>query len=79
MAQSRSDEQLANFVHNIVTLRRAHGLSKRAMAKILHISLYSLNQMGNGHFPPHLGVEALVFAAIHFRIPAHELLSRRLG
>lgn len=79
MSQFNSDEQLANFVHNIITLRRAHGLSKRVMAQILHISLYSLNQMENGRFPPHLDVKALVSAAIHFRIPAHELLSHRLG
>lgn len=79
MPESRSDEHLSNFVHNIFILRRSHGLSKRAMAEILHISLYSLNQIEKGQLPPHLGVEALIFAAIHFRIPAHELLSRRLG
>lgn len=78
MPASRTEDQLANFVHNVAALRRSHALSKRAMAKILHISPRTINRMEEGHIPPGLKVDTIYYTAAYFRISAPELLRRRL-
>ncbi len=77
MPTSRSEEQLANFVHNVAVLRRRHGLSKRVMAKILHIAPRTLNQMEEGHIPMGMKVNTIYYMAAFFHISAPELLRRR--
>ena len=77
MSASRSEDQLANFVHNVAVLRRRHRLSKRAMAKILHISPRTLNLMEAGQVPPGLKVDTIYHLAAFVHISVPELLRHR--
>ena len=42
MVKTENDEQIKNFCANVKTLRKKYGLSKKEMAKILHIGAKSL-------------------------------------
>ena len=67
-----------NLIHNIITLRKQYGLTKKAMAKLLGLSLYSLNKLESGIMPPHLDVEMVFRAQACFSIPIRDLFGRRL-
>lgn len=67
-----------NLIHNIITLRKQYGLTKKAMAKLLGISLYSLNRLESGDMSRRLGVEMVFRAQACFGIPIRELFGRRL-
>ena len=67
-----------NLIHNIITLRKQYGLTKKAMAKLLGISLYSLNKLENGVIPPQLGVEIVFRMQACFDIPIRELFDKRI-
>lgn len=49
--------------HNMIWLRRKHGLSKKQMAKRLGIGIGTLNALERGELPPRMGVSVLY--AIH--------------
>lgn len=51
--QKREDRVLAK---QLVQLRKAHGLSKKEMAKRLEIGVASLNKLERGEIPPRLNV-----------------------
>lgn len=70
----RPDSQLFNFAHNITVLRQQHGLSKTAMAKLLHTSVRTLTRMENQEVPRGIGTELLYHAAEQFGFRAYELL-----
>ena len=73
-----NQELCANLIHNIIALRKQYSLTKRAMAKLLGISLYSLNKLENGVMPHHLDVEMVFRAQACFGIPIRELFDKRL-
>lgn len=51
--------EFKNFMRNIVFLRETNKLSKRKMAKILGISVKSLNKIENGESMPDISVEVV--------------------
>lgn len=69
----KQDEYLLILCDNLRRLRRAHGLSKKEMAKILGIGVKSLSLLENNILPPRLGCEMLFRASQHFKIRACEL------
>ncbi len=67
-----TQEEIDNFLKNIVYLRNKNNFSKKEMAKKLKISLYSLNIIENGKIPPNLTVELLLNIEKEFDIlPSH--------
>lgn len=75
----RNEKELENFMYNIAWLRKHYGLSKRKMAELLDIGLWSLNQIEKGIMPPRLGVDILFALRKNFGLRIADLLSRRLG
>ena len=47
-----NNKEIEYFCHNIAFLRKSHGLSKKEMAKILGIGIWSLNKIERGELPP---------------------------
>lgn len=78
MAHSNRDSQLLNFAHNVAVLRQRHGLTKTAMAHLLHISVKTLTRLESGDIPRGLSVDVLFHAYVHFGIPPRKLLAERL-
>ncbi len=78
MAYSKTDEQLLNLTHNLAVLRQQHGLTKAAMARLLHTSVRTISKLENDEIPRGLAVSILYDVHIHFGIPPHKLLSDRL-
>ena len=78
MEHTSSKHEFENLCHNIIWLRDFHRLSKKDMAKLLEISLYTLNRLERGEIPPRLSVESLFFVSDHFHIPPYRLLTSRL-
>lgn len=68
----------STLAHNLITLRNRHALSKRAMAQILGISVYSLRVLEQGERLPDVDVGVLIRAATHFRVSVDDLLESRL-
>ena len=77
--QAEVQEEWENFTHNVTWLRKSHGLSRKEMAKLLGIGLWSLNRMERGEMPPNLGVGVLELIYRHFEIFPSALLKCRLG
>ncbi len=71
-------EELDTLIHNIIWLRKHHGLSQKQMAKILHIGVKSLQHLEQGEIPSHLTLE--IFSHIHryFGICPYDQLKIRL-
>ena len=66
------------FMENVTWLRKTHGLSKTEMAKLLHISVKSLNRMEQGEMPPGTSAKILFRIQDIFDIHPAELLCRKL-
>lgn len=67
------------FCTNLVRLRKHHQLTKKAMAKILNISLYSLNRLEAGIIPPRVTVGILYAIWNHFKRLPSEMLEGELS
>ena len=65
----------AIFLHNIAWLRKHYGISKRRMAELLGIGLWSLNKIEKGEIPPRLDAHIIFAVSKHFGIPVSELFS----
>ena len=64
--------EINNLCINVKFLRRKHGLSKTAMAKILGISPSSLNKLENGVMP-RISSEVVIRLMGYFHISAEEV------
>jgi DNA-binding XRE family transcriptional regulator len=64
--------EINNLCINVKFLRRKHGLSKTAMAKILGISPSSLNKLENGVMP-RISSEVVFRLMEHFHVSAEEV------
>ena len=64
--------EINNFCVNVKLLRRKHGLSKTAMAKILGISPSSLNKLENGVMP-RISSEVVIRLMGYFHISTEEV------
>ena len=62
-----SDEKI--FMKNVTYLRELHGLSRTKMAKLLHISIKSLDMMERGELPKHLSSAIFFYIEENFNIP----------
>lgn len=77
--QESLNESYGIFMENITWLRKTHGISKTEMAKLLRISVKSLNRMEQGEMPPRTSAKVLFRAQDAFGIHPSVLLSYRLG
>ena len=68
-----------NLIYNIIWLRRQSGLSKKTMARLLHIGVPTLDRIEAGQLPDHLQADILVHLADLFRVPIATLLEQKLG
>ena len=67
------------FAHNIRWLRKKYGLSKKKMAELLGIGLWSLNRLERGEIPPRMTIDILFAVQKHFGISPSAQLEKRLG
>ncbi|MBQ9746286.1 MAG: helix-turn-helix transcriptional regulator [Clostridia bacterium] len=65
-------KEIETFLHNIAWLRKHHGISKRKMAKILHISTSTLNKIESGVLPPKMSANVIWRIKVHFDIAPDE-------
>lgn len=70
--------ELETLSHNIVRLRKKHGLSKKEMASILGIGVKSLSRIENGDFPKRIGVHLIINIWEHFGILPQQQISKQL-
>lgn len=78
MKPTTSKQELQIFSQNIVWLRKRYCLSKKAMARLLQISVRSLTRIEQGNFPPRVTVEIFFHVEDHFGIPPQVILTRQL-
>ncbi len=78
MENTSSKTAFENLSHNIIWLRKHHGYSKRKMAELLGIGLWSLNRLERFEIPPKLTVDILYWLHQQFRLLPHILLTQRL-
>ena len=71
--------ELENFVYNIKWLRRQYGLSRKQMADILEIGIWSMGKLEKGEMPLRLGINVFFAVQKYFDISPSAQLSRRLG
>ena len=71
-----TDKELRIFMENLVWLRKQNGLTKKEMAEILGISVFSLSKMENGKFPPRTPAEIVVRIHSRFGILPSEMMKR---
>ena len=62
MENTSSKTAFENLSHNIIWLRKHHGYSKRKMAELLGIGLWSLNRLERFEIPPKLTVDIIILA-----------------
>lgn len=79
MIKRQSQIAMNNFLHNVVWLRKQHGLSKKQMAKILGIGIGSLNKLENGELPPRMSIRILDRIQKYFGISKADQFAKRLG
>lgn len=73
--EEKANREMQYFFHNIRVLRKQHQLSKTKMAKILGISVSTLNKLENGEMPPRLNMSVFYRIHRHFGITPSEILS----
>lgn len=78
MPTSTNDRLCSHFIHNLFVLRRQFDLPKKAMAKLLGISLYSLNLLESGVIPKRLGVEVVFRVQSCFGVSIRDLFEQTL-
>ena len=78
MTHDRCQAICQNIAHNLVTLRKRHGHSQRAMAQILGISQYSLRVMEKGERLPNIYVDFLFKLVKEFHINIDDLFESKL-
>ena len=74
-----TEQEVQILMQNITWLRKKYGYSKKMMAGILGIGLWSLNKIERGELPPKLSVELLITVWRRFGIYPSVMLTRRLG
>ena len=68
----------ANFAHNVAWLRKKNGLSKKEMARLLKIGLWSLNKLESGILPPKMSFEVVYRIYDNFGITPEAMIAKRL-
>ena len=78
MTTDKYQEICQNIAHNLVILRKRHGLSQRAMAQILGISPYSLRVMEKGERLPNVYVDFLFRLVKEFHVNVDDFFESKL-
>ena len=78
MTTDKYQELCQNIAHNLVILRKRHGLSQRAMAQILGISPYSLRVMEKGERLPNVYVDFLFKLVKAFHVNVDDFFESKL-
>jgi len=79
MNDMQKSNDMENFLYNIAWLRKNKGISKKDMAKILKISISTLNKIEEGICPPKLSANVILRIYLKFCIRPDEQFSKRLG
>ena len=66
-------EEWNTFFENIRVYRKVHKLSKRQMAKKLHIGTRSLTVLESGRIPPRVSVDIFFYFACLCGVPVSEI------
>ena len=74
--KKETEKEIQIFLNNVALLRKKHGLSKKAMAKILGIGVASLNKLESGILPPRVTVDVFFRIYNYFGISPTEQLRR---
>ena len=72
-------EELRLFSRNIKLLRKNHGYTKKEMAQILGVSVYTLNKLEDACYPPRLKSSVLINIKTHFGISAQALFESKIN
>ena len=67
-------KEMENFCNNIKKLRAKHKLTKKGMAKILHIGVGSLTKIENGTMPKLLRADIFFYIHEKFNITASRIV-----
>lgn len=78
MIKEKHQQEWEKLARNVQYLRTEFRIPKCQMAKLLHISVYTLNKIEALEIPPRLTIEFLFHLSFHFRYTPYQLLSRRL-
>ena len=77
MQKNYNDIQI--FCDNIRLLRAVLGLSKKEMARKIHISVASLNKLESGILPPRLCCDLIIYINWEFGILPSQMFKPNLG
>ena len=75
MSAANTHDSFAVFLHNIVWLRSHYGISKKRMARMLGIGLWSLNKLEQGIIPPRMDIHIIFAVSKQFGISPSDLFS----
>lgn len=78
MSKEQTENELKNFTHNVVYLRKEYGYSKSKMSKILNIGIGSLNKLEKGEVPQRMTIKPIINVWKHFGIHPKNQLETRL-
>lgn len=78
MIEEQNEAQMANLLYNIAWLRQHYGISKTRMAKLLGISVKTLNSLESGIYPVCVGSMFIIHLHKQFRYPMGSLFLERL-
>ena len=78
MTTDKYQEICQNIAHNLLTLRKRHGLSQRAMAQLLGISLYSIRVMEKGERLPNVYIDFLFKLVKAFHVNVDDFFESKL-
>ncbi|MBP3478666.1 MAG: helix-turn-helix transcriptional regulator [Oscillospiraceae bacterium] len=78
MYSTKICKEFAILFRNITWLRKHYGFSKRKMAKLLGIGVWSLNKIEKGELPPRLGINIVFAVQEHFNVHPTVQLSQLL-
>lgn len=78
MSKKETEREWKIFVHNVVWLRKSHGLTVEEMAGLLGTSSATLRKVEDGELPPELMVDVFYNIQKHFGVEPPDQLSRRL-
>ena len=67
---------MKNFIQNVIDLRKEHGLSKKEMASIMHISVSSLSKIEKGEIPRRTMLEVVFYMSDYFDISCDKLIGK---
>ncbi|MBQ7120767.1 MAG: helix-turn-helix transcriptional regulator [Clostridia bacterium] len=73
-----NEKSVEILLYNIAWLREHNKLSKKKMAKILDISVKSLNKIENGVLPPKISVKIIFNICDFFEIKPKKLFEEKI-